>query len=32
MAQLPPIYLPDPKDLTIAQLQARVAELEAGGG
>jgi hypothetical protein len=28
MAEIPPIYLPDPKDLAIAALQARVAELE----
>ena len=37
MAELPPIYLPDPKDLAllgqqtqIAELQARLAELEPG--
>jgi acetone carboxylase alpha subunit len=29
MGSLPPIYLPDPKDVRIAQLEARLSELEA---
>jgi acetone carboxylase alpha subunit len=29
MAELPPIYLPDPKDLALAGQQARIAELES---
>ena len=29
MAELPPIYLPDPKDVALAGQQARIAELES---
>jgi len=29
MAELPPIYLPDPKDLALAGLQSEIARLRA---
>lgn len=29
MAELPPIYMPDPKDLALAERQARIEQLEA---